>query len=200
MLTYFVLDESIQYFKCLHPRFSKTPRWRAEMLYAVPNHILSMSKDFEIGSTYIEIDGLKGKFAFYDHHKCHSYCSHYLSPFNESINISVDGRGERKTCSINTLINGEFYELGSSLYPFSLGLFYGSFTQLCGFKPHSDEWKFMALGALSRNKNSVKRFKNLIDEIIKVDGYQLVLDMSYFSFDQPDVYGKYWTTENYYLF
>ena len=62
----------------------------------VPNHILSMSKDFEIGSTYIEIDGLKGKFAFYDHLKCHSYCSHYLSPFNESINISVDGRGKEK--------------------------------------------------------------------------------------------------------
>ena len=31
-----------------------------------------------------------------------------------------------------------------------------------------------------------------IDKIIWVNGYEIVLDMSYFSFDQPDVYGKSW--------
>ncbi len=184
-----------QYFKCLHPRFSKTPRWRAEMLYAIPNHILSMSNETNIGSTFIEIEGLKGKFAFYDHHKCHSFCSYYLSNFNESINISIDGRGERKTSSINIISNGEFKELSNTLYPSSLGLFYGAFTQLCGFKPHSDEWKFMALGALSKNNESVKRFKNLIDQVIYLNGYEIVMDMSFFSYDQPDVYGKLWTKE-----
>ena len=185
-----------QYFNCLHPRFSNTPRWRAEMLYAIPNHILSMSEGIDIGTTHMEIQGLKGKFAFYDHHMCHSFCSHYLSDFKESINISLDGRGERKTCSINTIINGEFRELAETLYPSSLGLFYGSFTQLCGFKPHSDEWKFMALGALSNNEKSVNNFKKLIDQIIYLNGYEIVLDMSYFSYDQPDVYGKSWIKQN----
>tara|TARA_B100001989_G_scaffold141417_1_gene100475 strand:+ start:256 stop:1980 length:1725 start_codon:yes stop_codon:yes gene_type:complete len=182
-----------QYFNCLHPRFSKTPRWRAEMLYAIPNHIVSMGDGINIGTTHIQIEGLKGKFAFYDHHMCHSFCSYYLSDFEESINISIDGRGERKTSSINTIVNGEYKELSETLYPSSLGLFYGSFTQLCGFRPHSDEWKFMALGALSNNEQSVINFKKLIDQIISLQGYEIVLDMSYFSFDQPDVYGKTWT-------
>ena len=185
-----------QYFKCLHPRFSKTPRWRAEMLYAIPNHILSMRDGNDIGTTYMQIEGLKGKFAFYDHHMCHSFCSHYLSDFEESINISIDGRGERKTSSINTIVKGKYNELSETLYPSSLGLFYGSFTQLCGFKPHSDEWKFMALGALSENEQSVKNFKKVLDQIIKLNGYEINLDMSYFSFDQPDVYGKSWTKKN----
>ena len=34
------------------------------MLYAIPNHILSMSEGIDIGTTYMEILGLKGKFAF----------------------------------------------------------------------------------------------------------------------------------------
>ena len=155
-----------QYFKCLHPRFSKTPRWRAEMLYAVPNNIISMQDDIDIGHTYINIEGLRGKFAFYDHHKCHSYCSHSFSSFESSINISLDGRGERKTSSINTIINNKFEEISNTLYPYSLGLFYGSFTQFCGFRPHSDEWKFMALGALSTDDNEIKKYTDLIKKVI----------------------------------
>tara|TARA_B100000700_G_scaffold318334_2_gene411327 strand:+ start:1267 stop:2982 length:1716 start_codon:yes stop_codon:yes gene_type:complete len=185
-----------EYFNCLHPRFSKTPRWRAEMLYAVPNYILSMSNKVQVGTTFIEVSGLKGKFAYYDHHKCHAYCSHYLSPFQESINISIDGRGERKTSAISTIIDGNYNEIGDTLYPASLGLFYGAFTQLCGFRPHSDEWKFMALGALSRDESLVNNYKAKIDELIWLDGYKIVLDMNYFTYDQPDVYGKMWISED----
>ena len=61
-----------EYFNALHPRFSKTPRWRAEMLYAVPNQLISMCKDrINIGSTTVEVEGLSGPIRFYDHHMCH---------------------------------------------------------------------------------------------------------------------------------
>ena len=184
-----------QYFNALHPRFSKTPRWRAEMLYAIPNYIQSMrSEPLDPMKTEILIDGIKAKLKYIDHHKCHSFCSYGLSGFEEAINISIDGRGERRTSSVNTIRNGEYKELAKTLYPSSLGLFYGSFTQYCGFRPHSDEWKFMALGALA-DKNSENKYHDRVKKLIDVVDMSIRIDHDYFGYDQPDVYGKAWYTE-----
>ena len=184
-----------QYFNCLHPRFSKTPRWRAEMMYAIPNYIQSsLTQSIDPSYSEVSIEHLHGKIRFYDHHKCHSYCSHFLSGYDESLNISLDGRGERRTTSINVISGMKFNEISHSLYPESLGLFYGAFTQYCGFKPHSDEWKFMALAALSTEDNEFYRhISQIIDQLIWIEGLSLCVDMRYFSYDQPDVYGQSWT-------
>ena len=55
-----------QYFNTLHPRFSKIPRWRAEMLYAIPNYIQSMRSDvLDPQYTEIKIDGIKSKIIYF---------------------------------------------------------------------------------------------------------------------------------------
>ena len=77
------------------------------------------------------------------------------------------------------------------MYPDSLGLFYGTFTQYLGFRPHSDEWKFMALGALYPDQSN-NRFDQIVRDLIYVEELEIRIKSDFFGFDQPDVNGKKW--------
>ena len=121
-----------QYFNALHPRFQKHLDGELKY-YAIPNYIQSMrSKPIDPMYTEVCIDGIKAKIKYIDHHKCHSFCSYGLSGFDEAINISIDGRGERRTSSINIIKNGKHDELANSMYPSSLGLFMAHLHNIVG--------------------------------------------------------------------
>ena len=47
-------------------------------------------------------------------------------------------------------------------FPHSLGSFYSTFTEFCGFKPQSEEWKLMGASAYGEKSNLYKKVKNLI--------------------------------------
>jgi carbamoyltransferase len=68
---------------------------------------------------------------------------------------------------------------GTVLYPHSLGLFYGTFTDFLGFKPDVDEWKAMALSAFSDRPN---QFDAKVRALINLTEFGFELDLSYFDF------------------
>ena len=44
----------------------------------------------------------------------------------------------------------------------SLGAFYSTFTEICGFKPQNDEWKLMGAAAYGNKNKYYKKIKNLV--------------------------------------
>ena len=43
-------------------------------------------------------------------------------------------------------------KFGGQKFPHSLGSFFTTFTEFCGFKPQSDEWKLMGASAYGDEK------------------------------------------------
>jgi carbamoyltransferase len=119
------------------------------------------------------------KIHFVAHHRSHAASAFYPSPFERAAILVVDGVGEWATTSI-WLGEGDSIEpVREITFPHSLGLLYSAFTQYCGFKVNSGEYKLMGLAPFGRPVYRDLIRENLID--IKEDG-SFVLDMRYFAF------------------
>ncbi|MET0102017.1 MAG: carbamoyltransferase C-terminal domain-containing protein [Sedimenticola sp.] len=80
-----------------------------------------------------------------EHHLCHLASSHIVSPFRESIAVSVDGFGDFSSAAIG-VGDGNSIDVRSRVYfPHSLGIFYQAMTQFIGFPHYGDEYKVMGL-------------------------------------------------------
>jgi carbamoyltransferase len=94
----------------------------------------------------------------------HTSSAFYLSPFTESINVSIDGFGDFVSTAwgsgknFNNSIDKKIY------FPHSLGIFYQSLTQFLGFQNYGDEYKVMGLAPYGKNY-----LKNEFDEIVVPD-------------------------------
>ncbi|MFO0817668.1 MAG: carbamoyltransferase [Pirellulales bacterium] len=119
------------------------------------------------------------RFVFTEHHESHAASAFYPSPFDEAAVLTVDGVGEWATASFG-VGRGSRLELTHELhFPHSPGLLYSAFTQYCGFKVNSGEYKLMGLAPYGE-----PRFADLIlDRVIdlKPDG-SFRLDLSYFQY------------------
>jgi carbamoyltransferase len=119
------------------------------------------------------------RFVFTEHHESHAASAFYPSPFDEAAVLTVDGVGEWATASFG-VGRGSRLELTHELhFPHSPGLLYSAFTQYCGFKVNSGEYKLMGLAPYGE-----PRFVDLIlDRVIdlKPDG-SFRLDLSYFQY------------------
>lgn len=85
------------------------------------------------------------KIKFTTHHKSHAASTFFSSPFENAAVLVIDAVGEKISTSI---WNGEINSLEmywKQSYPNSLGLFYSSFSNYCGFSVNSGEFKFMGL-------------------------------------------------------
>lgn len=82
---------------------------------------------------------------FVEHHRCHLASAFYVSPFQESSIISIDGFGDFASAAwghgSQTRINVD----GHVFFPHSLGAFYTAMTQFLGFPNYGDEYKVMGL-------------------------------------------------------
>jgi carbamoyltransferase len=114
------------------------------------------------------------------HHRSHAASAFYPSPFKKAAVLVVDGVGEWSTTSLWQGDADGLTPLGEILFPNSLGLFYSAFTQYCGFKVNSGEYKLMGLAPFGLPKFTDKIRDTIID--LKPDG-SFQLDMSYFHFD-----------------
>lgn len=117
---------------------------------------------------------------FVPHHRSHATAAFFPSPFKEAAVLVVDGVGEWSTTSLWNGSGDQLTPVGEILFPNSLGMFYSAFTQYCGFKVNSGEYKLMGLAPFGK-----PRFRKLIlDRLIdlKPDG-SFQLDMSFFRFD-----------------
>lgn len=86
--------------------------------------------------------GLPAKrFKTFDHHLCHAASAFFGSEFDRALVVSMDERGDGRAGLVASGKNGVLRARESIRIPNSLAWLYSQFTQLLGFRPHSDEHK-----------------------------------------------------------
>lgn len=81
------------------------------------------------------------------HHLAHAASAYLTSPFDRSLVVTLDGRGEYETATIFEGRNGSLIRRHSTTYPHSIGYLYSMITRYLGFRPQRDEYKVMGLAA-----------------------------------------------------
>ena len=119
------------------------------------------------------------KIHFIEHHLTHVAGTFYVSPYKEAALLGIDGSGEWATTWLGHGIDNKVTKMGESFFPDSLGSFYETVTQFCGFIPNYDEGKTMGLAPMG----DPNVFKDEVDKIITVNKKgELKVDLSYFNY------------------
>src|SRR5262249_27380027 len=125
------------------------------------------------------------KVLFVEHHLSHAASAFYPSPFEEAAVLTIDGVGEWATTTLGTADRDEVRILEEIHFPHSLGLLYSTFTQFCGFKVNSGEYKLMGLAPYGKPIYADRIRAKLID--LKDDG-SFRLNTRYFGYlDSPSM-------------
>ncbi len=82
-----------------------------------------------------------------DHHRAHAASTYYGSGLDESLVLTMDFSGDRKSTCVYRGSGGELEVLEEIEKPNSLGIFYSAVTQYLGFQRDSDEYKVMGMAA-----------------------------------------------------
>jgi carbamoyltransferase len=137
------------------------------------------------GQVIGKLDVPANKILFVEHHLSHAASAFFVSPFEESAILTVDGVGEWTTTALGKATadwNGSGQnriELFNEIrFPHSLGLLYSAFTAFLGFQVNEGEYKVMGMAPYGR--------PNRVDDVHKVvhvsqDG-AFRLNMDYFCF------------------
>jgi carbamoyltransferase len=137
-----------------------------------------------------KIDVPPEKIIFANHHMSHAASTFFVSPFEETAILTIDGVGEWTTASMGSgkasWKDGGLNEINLThelRFPHSLGLLYSAFTAFLGFQVNEGEYKVMGMAPYGD--------PNFVDDIYKLvkvfDDGSIWLDMSYFSFHySPD--------------
>ncbi len=121
------------------------------------------------------------KVLFAEHHLSHAASAFYPSPFDQAAILTLDGVGEWATTTLGRA-EGEDLQLFKEIrYPHSLGLLYSAFTQFCGFRVNSGEYKLMGLAPYGKPIYADLIRTRMID--VQEDG-SFRLDMRYFGYQQ----------------
>jgi len=104
-----------------------------------------------------------------DHHEAHAWSAYALSGFDDALVVVMDGRGARDATALYHARGSELTPVFRYLWPNSLGGFYEAFTDLLGFKRHSDEWKVMGLAAYGEPTMDLRDVLRVTDEGYEVD-------------------------------
>jgi carbamoyltransferase len=116
---------------------------------------------------------------FTEHHQAHAASAFYPSPFTEAAILTVDGVGEWATTTIGVGRGPEIKMLEEVRFPHSLGLLYSAFTDYCGFRINSGEYKLMGLAPYGEPKYADAIRANLVES--KPDG-SFRLNLDYFDY------------------
>jgi carbamoyltransferase len=108
------------------------------------------------------------KVLFVEHHLSHAASAFFPSPFEEAAVLTIDGVGEWATTTLGTADRDKVRILEEIHFPHSLGLLYSTFTQYCGFKVNSGEYKLMGLAPYGTPIYADRIRSKLID--LKDDG------------------------------
>ncbi len=135
----------------------------------------------EIGS----FDKKKVKLLFPEHHLSHAASAFFVSPFQSSAILTIDGVGEWSTASIALGDDKNIKLLKELDFPHSVGLLYSAFTYFLGFTVNSGEYKLMGLAPYGNPEDQqTKDFVEIIKKYlvdIKEDG-SIWLDQKYFNY------------------
>lgn len=112
-----------------------------------------------------------------DHHRSHGASAYYLSPWESSAVLTIDGIGSDGTSTCLAVGEGNrITDLRRIKFPHSLGAMYAIITGYLGFYPTVDEGKVMGLAPLGED-TYVEAFKELI-HLDEDGGFEL--DLSWF--------------------
>ncbi len=107
------------------------------------------------------------------HHDAHMACGFFLSPFDRSAILSIDGMGDFVS-TVSAVGNGtSIQKLGEVFYPHSLGFLYNAVTIYLGFPHYGDEYKVMGLAPYGEPEY-LEEFRRII--FPKGDSFELNLD------------------------
>jgi carbamoyltransferase len=128
-----------------------------------------------------ELPGLRPEcpVLFTAHHQAHAASAFFPSPFAEAAILTIDGVGEWATTTIGCGRGHEIRLLKELRFPHSLGLLYSAFTDYCGFRINSGEYKLMGLAPYGEPKYADTIRRHLLD--LKPDG-SFHLNLDYFNF------------------
>ncbi|MFI1885225.1 carbamoyltransferase [Streptomyces jumonjinensis] len=111
------------------------------------------------------------------HHQAHAASAYHVSPFDDALVVTLDGRGEYETAVIFDGIDGQLIRRHHTSYPHSFGYLYSALTRYLGFRPQSDEYKVMGLAAYGSG-TYIERLARLAH--FDTDTGRLRLDLRYF--------------------
>ncbi len=131
----------------------------------------------------------KIKIFFVNHHLSHA-SMFFLSGFKEANILTTDAFGENQCVGFYTGRNNQIQIKDTQNFPHSLGSFYSTFTEFCGFKPQSEEWKLMGASAYGKNSNFYKKVKKLIIYDEKKNFYLNLKYFNHYMFHRPKYYNK----------
>jgi len=114
------------------------------------------------------------------HHASHAASAFFASPFEQAAILCIDGVGEWDTVTAWQGKGTSMTPLWQIKFPHSLGLLYSAFTQFCGFKVDSGEYKLMGLAPYGEPLYADIIMQHLIH--IQPNGH-FTLDMSYFDYE-----------------
>jgi len=137
----------------------------------------------DLPARLLELAGSAERVVFIPHHRSHAASAFYPAPCTRAAVLVLDGVGEYST---TTLWHGTPEGLTPEAeirFPHSLGLFYSAFTQYCGFKVNTGEYKLMGLAPFGTPRLRKTLLEHLID--LRADG-SFALDMRYFDFDRRE--------------
>ena len=129
----------------------------------------------------------KGKIKFINHHYAHQISAHYLSGFNKSCSVVIDGVGEIESTTIAKAIGKEVNLLKKVDFPNSLGMVYTAITDYLGFRPFTSEGTVMALASFGNYNKKIKGQKytylSVFKKIIKNSKKNIYeIDTSWFNY------------------
>lgn len=93
---------------------------------------------------------------FVPHHLAHAASACYVSGFNKSMFLSIDGRGEHESGLLGIYEDGEFEVIKRLRLDESLGIMYSNFTGVLGYREHTDEGKVMGLAPYGKPKEPLE--------------------------------------------
>ncbi|QSZ41231.1 hypothetical protein GJV85_03580 [Sulfurimonas aquatica] len=161
-------------------RFSNSVNHPMERLHNSINAILPNLniKHIDVSHQKIYYDNKSITFSFVNHHYSHIGMAYNTSPFESASVFISDGFGEETSSLLAVAKGNEIKILKEHNFPHSLGMFYGTLTEYCGFKSEKDEWKIMGASAYG----NPERFYSKLSKLIHVENGNLELDLNYFDF------------------
>jgi carbamoyltransferase len=82
-----------------------------------------------------------------EHHRAHLASTFHVSPFDTAVVLSADGLGDFASAMWAAGEGTTVRQLGSVVFPHSLGIYYTALSQYLGFLRFGDEFKVMGLAA-----------------------------------------------------
>jgi carbamoyltransferase len=95
---------------------------------------------------------LRANIHYIEHHLSHIASAHLVSPFENSVAVSVDGFGDFSSAAWGACHGSDMNIDQRVFFPHSLGIFYQAMTQFIGFPHYGDEYKVMGLAPYGKPK------------------------------------------------